>query len=304
VPTPLRISVVTPCLNAGKYIEEAIVSVLNQNYESTEHIVVDGGSQDQTVEVLRRYPHLVWRSEPDQGQADAMNKGFRLATGDIIVYLNADDYFLPGAFESVCRQFEQGADFVVGKVWILHEDGSRQLNDPRTRLADMLRWWEEDAFCCNPAGYFYRREVQERIGGFNVNNHDSMDYEFLLEAARRFELTKVDRTLGVYRRFKGTKTYESIANFEHAFHFGCTDRFLGSFGEDYQAAYKKTRDRHMKSAMEDKYIATIIANLEQSRYRSAVHSMTELLLFSPLRIFYRFGKYLAKQLSRDGSRRR
>ena len=84
--TNLKISVITPSLNSGAYIEEAIQSVLAQQYPNFEHIIVDGGSADETLEILRRYQHLKWISEPDRGQSHAMNKGFRMSSGDIIGY--------------------------------------------------------------------------------------------------------------------------------------------------------------------------------------------------------------------------
>ncbi len=94
----MKISIVTPSYNQGQYIEDAIKSVLAQNYENFEHIIVDACSSDNTLTVLKKYPHLKWVSEPDEGQSDALNKGFEKASGDIIGWLNADDYFLPNAF--------------------------------------------------------------------------------------------------------------------------------------------------------------------------------------------------------------
>src|SRR5688572_1037654 len=91
------VSIVTPSLNQGRYLDEAIRSVQGQDYPRLEHVVVDGGSTDETLDVLRRHPHLRWVSEPDGGQSDAVNKGFRLARGEIFGWLNADDYYLPGA---------------------------------------------------------------------------------------------------------------------------------------------------------------------------------------------------------------
>jgi len=290
----LKISVITPCLNSLEYIEQSIQSVRDQNFNSLEHIIVDGGSEDGTVDVLRKYPHLKWISEPDDGQSDAMNKGFDLSTGDIIVYLNADDYFLPNAFNTVARQFEKGAVFVVGKVLILYEERPFQVNDPKTNLEDMLKWWEKDSFCCNPAGYFYRREVQEKIGGFNIHNHYSMDYEFLLESAHKFRLTKIDATLGVHRRFKGTKTYDSITNFDYVFHFECANRFVQYFDENFIASHKKIRRRYIKRAMEDKYIVAIIENFKRSHYRNAIHKLFIFFWYSPIRIFYRLGRFMIK----------
>lgn len=195
---PLRISVITPSFNSADAIERAIKSVLSQDYPHFEHIIMDGGSTDGTVEILKKYQHLKWISEPDQGQSDAMNKGFAKATGDIMAYLNADDYYLDGAFSAVIPKFEQGAKMVMGKVRVIQEGNQTDwINDPRTDLESMLRHWEPDAFCVNPVGYFYRREVQEQVP-FNIDNPDKMDLEFLLGAAAYCKIEKVDHLMGVF----------------------------------------------------------------------------------------------------------
>jgi glycosyltransferase involved in cell wall biosynthesis len=202
----MKISIITPSYNSGKFIEDAIKSVLEQDYPDFEHIIIDGGSTDNTIEILNKYPHLIWISEPDTGQSNAMNKGFQLSTGHIIGYLNADDYYLPGAFNDIIPHFNSGEKFVVGKINVISEDGSSWINDPKTDFIDMLKHWEPEAFCVNPVGYFYRREVQEAVGGFNENNHFAMDLEFLLDSARVFELKKINVLMGVFRYFKNTKT--------------------------------------------------------------------------------------------------
>ena len=106
VSTP-KITIVTPSFNQGKFIDENIQSVLTQNYPNFEHIIIDGGSIDGTVDILKKYSHLKWVSEPDRGQASALNKGFRMATGDVIGWLNSDDSYLPGTFEVVARAFDK-----------------------------------------------------------------------------------------------------------------------------------------------------------------------------------------------------
>ena len=128
-----KISVITPSYNARRFIEDAIRSVIGQGYPNFEHIVVDGGSSDGTVDILLKYPHVKWVSEPDRGQSDAMNKGFAMSSGDIIVYLNADDYFEPGAFRTASDYLgaRKGCYFLVGKCRVLSEDGSCFINDPR-----------------------------------------------------------------------------------------------------------------------------------------------------------------------------
>src|ERR1035437_5893645 len=159
---PLKISVITPSFNSGKSIERAIKSVLAQDYKNFEHIIMDGGSKDGTVEILKKYKHLRWVSESDGGQADAINKGFQRSTGDIIACLNADDYFFPGAFSAVIEEFKKGSEFVVGDVLVKSpRQKATFINVPRITLEGMLRHWEPNAFSHNPVGYFYTRRVQE-----------------------------------------------------------------------------------------------------------------------------------------------
>lgn len=201
-----KISVIIPSYNSGACIRRAIDSVLSQDYGNWELIVVDGGSSDSTVDILKSYPKIRWVSEKDNGQADAMNKGFAMCSGNIIGYLNADDYYFPGAFSSVIREFDNGAKFVVGNVLVRSPRlGCEFINNPRVTLNGMLRHWEPNAFCHNPVGYFYLREVQEKCP-FNVHNYATMDLEFLLDAAAHYPFTKVEYTLGCFEDDKKTKT--------------------------------------------------------------------------------------------------
>jgi glycosyltransferase involved in cell wall biosynthesis len=119
------ITIVTPSFNQGNFIAETIESVMAQNYPNMEHIVMDGGSTDDTLEVLKRYPHLKIVSEQDRGQADAINKGFALATGDIWAFLNSDDTFLPGALQRVAQEIDptQGRQVVMGRCRFIDEKG-------------------------------------------------------------------------------------------------------------------------------------------------------------------------------------
>jgi glycosyltransferase involved in cell wall biosynthesis len=206
------ISVITPSFNSVKYIEYAIQSVLSQGYENVEHIIVDGGSTDGTVEVLKKHPHLKWISEPDRGQSDAMNKGFKMSKGDIIVYLNADDFFEPGAFYNVVKYFAGNSkiSFLVGECNVIDEEG-RYIpgsENPSLKFYEILQWWKH-FFPVNPSAYFYRRQVQEKVGPFDEASHYSMDYDFLLRASRHYDFFKINETLGNYRYIKGTKTFES-----------------------------------------------------------------------------------------------
>lgn len=205
-----KISVVTPSFNSGKYIEQAIQSVLLQNYPDFEHIVIDGGSTDGTIEILKKYPHLKWVSEPDRGQSHAMNKGFAMSTGEIIAYLNADDFFEPDAFHTAVKYLDKkkGIYMVVGECNIIDDAGKKWINtNIKMTFYEMLQWWRY-SFPNNPSSYFYFRELQENVGPFDETNHYSLDYDFLLRAALHYNFYKIDEVLGNCRFIKGTKTYE------------------------------------------------------------------------------------------------
>ena len=101
-----KISILTPSYNQGKYIEQAIASVIDQRYPHFEHIIIDGGSEDNTLSLLKKYPHLKWISEKDRGQSDALNKALGMATGELVGWLNSDDYYAKETFERVRRRFD------------------------------------------------------------------------------------------------------------------------------------------------------------------------------------------------------
>ncbi|WP_299226449.1 glycosyltransferase family 2 protein [uncultured Psychroserpens sp.] len=194
----MKISVLTPSYNSGQYLKKSIESVISQSYSNWEHIIVDGQSTDETLSILNGYSHLKWISEPDNGQSDAMNKAFAISTGEIIVYLNADDYFYPEAFQTIIDHFtaHPEADIVVGN---LHVDRHGQIEESTNATVS----WKDlsvikGRFPLNPVSYMYRRKVQERIGNFPVNEHYTMDYWFLLHAFYFFKPIKIDAFLGCF----------------------------------------------------------------------------------------------------------
>jgi len=120
-----KISIITPSFNQGKFIEDAILSIKEQNYPNIEHIIIDNCSTDNTLEILKKYSHIKWVSEPDKGQSNALNKGFGMASGDILGWLNADDFYLPGALFSAIDAFNnhKRAEIVYGNWYFVNENG-------------------------------------------------------------------------------------------------------------------------------------------------------------------------------------
>ena len=137
--TPL-VSIVTPSFNAADHIRGTIESILSQDYQAVEHIVIDGGSTDGTLAILKEYPQIRWVSEKDHGQAHALNKGFALAHGEVVGWLNADDTYNPGALRTVVNflNSHQEVDVVYSDCWIIDGQGnldrlfSGEVYDPET----------------------------------------------------------------------------------------------------------------------------------------------------------------------------
>jgi glycosyltransferase involved in cell wall biosynthesis len=195
-----KISVVTPTFNCGQYLRQCIESVLAQEYENFEHIIVDGASKDETVEILKSYPHLKWISEPDSGEAEALNKGLKLATGEIINWLNADDYYNGNdVFRTIIEQFQKQSDcdVLVGKALIINEDdnvlGLRTPKQP-LNLASLMRWFK-DIHLYQPA-MFYTRTVADKVGPYRQDLYFSIDLEYWVRiAAAGFKYGYVDSAL-------------------------------------------------------------------------------------------------------------
>jgi len=281
-----KISVITPSYNSGKYIECAIKSVLKQNYPNFEHIVVDGGSSDETVNILKKHPHLMWLSEKDQGQSDAMNKGFKLSDGQIVVYLNADDYFEEGAFHAVLPYFMGSAQFVVGRIRVIRDDGSSWINNPKVDFFEMLKWWQKDAFCFNPVGYFYRREVQAGVGGFDIQDNTAMDLDFLLRCAIKFKFVKSDQVLGTFRLVEGTKTFNCFIDDHYAKKIAICDRYSTYLDNQHYSLYLEQRAKQLRYLKSRKIVEQGIKDFrihyKNRRWISSILSIFKILLWFPL----------------------
>jgi glycosyltransferase involved in cell wall biosynthesis len=199
-------SIVTPCLNAEATIAEALRSVREQGYHALEHVVVDGGSTDGTMDIVRAAgDHVRSISEPDRGLSDAMNKGIRLARNDVVGWLNADDLYQPGALQRVAAAFERRPDAVwaTGRCLIIDADGN-EIRKGVTRYKDaLLRRWSFPLFLTqnfvSSPSTFVRREALEAVGGFEERFRYSMDYDVWLQLGRRSAPVVIDEPLACFR---------------------------------------------------------------------------------------------------------
>lgn len=183
------VSIVVPSFQQGRYIRATLESILSQDFRDLECIVMDGGSTDETVEVLRSYddPRLTWVSEPDRGQSHAINKGLERANGDYLSYLNSDDLLRPGAISTIVRFFAEHPEthLVYGDMDHIDEAGRvfHTVIGAPFDLAETLAGHNS----VNQSGTFWRRGVMERIGVFDENLHFSMDLEYWVRAALKGE---------------------------------------------------------------------------------------------------------------------
>ena len=203
--TEFKITILTPSFNQGAYIEKTINSVLNQNIDNIEHIVIDGGSTDGTIEILRKYSHLKWVSEPDKGQSDALNKGLAMATGDIIGWINSDDFYEENIFSDVASHFEDpNTDWIVGNT-IDYFDSlgfQRIVVSPAITYYNLMR----SPSITRQPGTFHRKTLLVDSGGWDVNFHMCMDYELWVRLAKHSTPKMVNRTYTYFRIHRGQKT--------------------------------------------------------------------------------------------------
>jgi glycosyltransferase involved in cell wall biosynthesis len=205
-----RISIVTPSFNQGHYIAETIDSVFSQDYPNLEHIVIDGGSTDTTLNVLRRYPHLRVVSEPDRGQADAINKGFRLATGAIWGFLNSDDTLLPHTLHRVAQEIDtsRGRHIVMGRCRFVDVQGQFiGVEHPsyfHSHLQVLAVW--KGHTIPQPA-VFWTPEVWHTCGGMDETLQSAwIDYDLFCRFSRAYHFHFVDQLFATYRLHETSKT--------------------------------------------------------------------------------------------------
>lgn len=202
-----KISIVTPSFKQGKYIEETIRSVLLQNYPNLEYILIDADSKDETVNIIKKYEDKIhyWVSESDSGQSDAINKGFDKATGEIMAWINSDDYYCPMAFYFAAQNLrKKKIGLLYGNASYYYEDKNKfcKINVINGKLKFHLPF---DLGMTQPAT-FWTKNLWNRAGILDVNLHYGFDWEWYLRASKIIDFIPCDKEFAVYRIHKSHKT--------------------------------------------------------------------------------------------------
>lgn len=202
----MKISIVTPAYNSEDYIGETIHSIKNQSYKNFEHIIIDGASEDNTLSIIKDYNHITFISEKDRGQSDALNKGFKIAQGDILAWQNADDLYFPDTFEKVIHFFKSNpsVDIIYGNYQLIDGNG-KWICDVKPPAWNA--WlFKHGRFVPVQPTVFWRRKVYEEIGCLDNKLHYCMDVDFFAKASKKFNFTLVPVFLGKFRVHDQSKT--------------------------------------------------------------------------------------------------
>ncbi len=220
-----KISLITPSFNQGKFIKETIESVLSQNYPNLEYFVIDGGSTDNTLKILKSYGNKIkWLSEKDKGQTNAINKGLRKATGEIITYLNSDDMYLPNTLNTVAEYFMENdeAQWLTGDYFIIDEKG-KKIQSYIASYKKILRRRPTFGrltianYIIQPST-FWRRSLLKDMGLLDESLHYCMDYDYWIRIIQKNKLHVLDNHFSLFRihgQSKGGEKFEEQFKEEH-----------------------------------------------------------------------------------------
>jgi glycosyltransferase involved in cell wall biosynthesis len=204
-----RITVVTPSFNQAAFLETTILSVLGQGYPHLEYIVMDGGSSDGSAEIIRRHAGQLafWQSQPDGGQATAINAGFARATGDVLCWLNSDDFFLPGTLLRIGREFAAQTNspaLIYGSCLFFREGPNHAARVLTAKPFDAARL-RATAYIVQPSA-FWTRSLWEKTGPLDETLHFGFDWDWFIRASAHGTFTTLDALLSAYRRHDGHKS--------------------------------------------------------------------------------------------------
>lgn len=290
-----RISIVTPSYNQSQFLEETIRSVLLQGYSNLEYIIIDGGSSDRSIEIIKKYEKYLsyWVSEPDQGPADAINKGWRRASGEIIAYLNSDDAYLPRALATVAETFQNKHDAIAicGNELRINSEGF-VIGRSNTKIIDRTSLLNLN-FIPQPAT-FIRASVLSLLGGMNPNTRYIFDFELWIRIIRLYPIERTpnllavtrwhDQTITLNQRPKiGSELSQTISNEVTKYPFDLTPK----------------QKQHILLKVN---LLAAELHLEKNNYLNSIRYASKAFLRSPdfhsrLQIFQKYIKYLKKNIN-------
>lgn len=205
----MKITVITPSFNQGQFLEESILSVLNQNYNDLEYIIIDGGSTDNSVDIIKKYQHRLtyWVSEKDSGQSEAINKGFIKASGDIVTWLCSDDTFMPDTLHEIRNEFDNSLNSNLGLIYggtRLFNSNNFERKDYGYKNASIERYISGMAFP-QPSSFFKLKYLKQ-VGFLDESLHFGMDYDLFMRLALVCDFKFVDSIFSNYRLQKDSKS--------------------------------------------------------------------------------------------------
>jgi glycosyltransferase involved in cell wall biosynthesis len=289
----LKISVVIPTLNQGKYIEQTLQSIIDQQYQNTEILVIDGGSSDNTVEIIKKFNHKItyWVSEPDKGQSDAICKGLQKATGDILCWINSDDYYMPGAFERISDFFNLHTEkptVLTGHSKFIQDNGGIVWEPKSSNVTDVqpLELTSEKLLYCwnyslSQPSTFWNRKTIEQVGLPNVGLRFTMDLDFwikMLQHNTRFYFTPTVLSCFRYHSESKTMNLKTVQRTE-----------LFQLGEKYLSADKSRKyHRALKLYFESKQFFIQADRLSRSNRKESFKLLRTGIKNMPVSVFAYF----------------
>ncbi len=231
----MKITIITPSFNQVDFIEQSIKSVVNQSYKNIEYLILDGGSTDGSVDIIKKYakkyPDIIkWQSKKDKGQVDALNLGLKMATGDIIAYINSDDYYLPGAFQIVIKEFKKkpSAQWLVGNCKVTDKRLSWTFKLKHLIPIEKSKSWLFLSNWINQPAVFLRKDLVKQVGNFDSKYNYAFDYDYWLRCQQISLPLRLKQNLATFRVHGSSKS---------------SSGYQKQFKEDYLVAKKYSPSR-------------------------------------------------------------
>lgn len=280
-----KISIITPSYNQGMFLEETILSILNQNYPNLEFIIIDGGSNDQTIEIIEGYKHVLkyWESNKDNGQAHAINKGFKKSTGDIITFCSSDDIYLPNTLLYIGEKWEKWKNFGAFSGSFIYMDGNSNFIGQK-RKPMMLKNGPTDLTIGEFGNYrlhqvstFYNKNAIDNVGRYVDEKYNYVfDRELLYRIVKSYPIYMDEKLLGAFRVHQDSKSVSKIIPFSKEFSSLYLSRKSGELCDDF---IRKKKSKYYL------YRGYIKYSIQQKKISYSIIFLIMALRFYPISIF-------------------